>query len=143
MPGSPPPFENRAVTREGSPCMWAAVVRPPASADGVNVPVSSEPLACAARWPAWTPEIALIASTASSASESICADHIRQSGGRPAGRRPCCLPRATGRPHSAGPRRGARLNRNVCYELARLCKRAHDSLVEALAHGRLGALGAR
>ena len=65
--------------------MWAAVVRPPASADGVNVPVSSEPLACAARWPAWTPEIALIASTASSASESICADHIRHSDGRSAG----------------------------------------------------------
>jgi hypothetical protein len=65
MFGSPPPFENRAVTRDGVSCMCAAFVSPLPL--GVNVPVSSVPFACAARCPGWVPEIAPMASTTSSA----------------------------------------------------------------------------
>jgi hypothetical protein len=61
MPGSPPPFEKRAVTRTASSCMWAAVVRP--EPDGVKVPDRSVPFAWAARWPACLPEMSLMAST--------------------------------------------------------------------------------
>ncbi len=42
MPGSPPPFETRAVTRTGSDCMWAAVVSP--ASEGSEGPREERPL---------------------------------------------------------------------------------------------------
>src|ERR687896_2605219 len=141
MPGSPPPFEKRTVTREGSPCMWAAVVSPRAAAEGVKVPASSVPLACAARCPGWTPAIALIASTASTASESMRV--LKQkSDGRSAGSARAASPVRRGRPHPGRPPPRCYTDCNVGHELSRLCERAHDGLVEPLAHRRLGALGA-
>src|SRR5918994_3311483 len=76
MPGSPPPFETRAVTCTGSDCMWAAVVRP--AFVGVKAPLSSVPFAWAALWPSCLPEMSLIASTTCSASSSIYADIKRR-----------------------------------------------------------------
>src|SRR5918996_361914 len=152
MPGSPPPLEKRTVTREGSPCMWAAVVSSLASEDGVNVPVSSVPLACAARCPAWAPEIALIASTASTARESMGVLKLNaaretslrcgKSDGRSVGSARAASPVRRGRPHPGRPPPRCSMDCNVGHELARLCKCAHHGLVEPLAHRRLGALGA-
>src|SRR5687768_6544718 len=70
MPGSPPPLENRTVARTGPPWRCAARDKREAAGAGVNVPASSVPFACAARWPSCSPETSLIACTACSASVS-------------------------------------------------------------------------
>src|SRR5918992_3451867 len=135
MPGSPPPLEKRTVTREGSSCMWAAVVSSLACADGVKVPVSSVPLACAARCPGWAPEIALIASTASTARASMGGTQTEKATGAPVWSARAASPVRRGRPHPGRPPPRCYADCNVGHELSRLCERPHHGLVEALAHG--------
>src|SRR6188472_649563 len=133
MPGSPPPFEKRTVTRLGSSCMCAALVSP--DPFGVNVPAMSVPFAWAARWPGWRPEMSLIASTTSDASGSMCVPKHKSDG------------RSKRSARAASPVRRQAPSRyrdcNVRYELARLRESADDRLVEPLAHRALGPLDVR
>ena len=64
--GSPLPFENLTVARTGSPAMWPARVRAAASGVAVNDPLQSTPFACRARRLGCDPNLAPIASSASS-----------------------------------------------------------------------------